>query len=99
MTPPLAAGTIEAAESVWFAANQVRFATPGCVVPAGQAVRKPTVDVCVCVTLRLSEKAAMPVGIPVQGPEGIVYERVSPVAKIGPPKAPFALRVSTTRQG
>src|SRR5258708_12749994 len=73
------------------------FATVGCDAPACQAVRNQPCGVCV--TLKLSDNAEIPLGIPVQGPAGTVNVRVCPEPKIGPPNGPGALRVSTTRQG
>src|SRR5258708_12159709 len=72
------------------------FATVGCDAPACQAVRNP--PCVVCVTLKLSDNAEIPLGIPVQGPAGTVNVRVCPEQKIVPPNGPGASRAPPTRQ-
>jgi hypothetical protein len=66
-------------------------------MPAGHTVRKP--KPIMLTTVKLSEYAPALVGMPLHGPDGIVYERVSPEEKAGPPKGPTAFRVSKIRQG
>src|SRR5512143_420614 len=74
--------------------------TRGSEVPEGKALTKPVP--AVCVTVMLTEYPAMVAAAGNPGQAGLVdsgYVRVSPAAKIGPPKVPFAPRVSTTRHG
>src|SRR5437899_10758934 len=94
--PVPSAGTMAALPLVSLA---LKFseAISGCALPVGYALMKP-LSASGCVTVRLSEYAT-PAGMPEQGPLGIMKEREAPPIRFGPPKGPFALRVSTRRHG
>src|SRR5580692_8836206 len=70
--------------------------TNGCACPVGQAVRYESAPCGTTVTL--NAYAAALAGIPHEL-DGIRKVRLLPPASDGPPKAPFGLRVSRTRQG
>src|ERR1017187_3053104 len=72
--------------------------TSGWPSPVGQIVRYPTGPFCIGTRVTFNEYAAAVEGM-LQLPCGIGKLRYVPPVMGGPPKVPFAFRVSTTRHG
>src|ERR1700690_868429 len=95
IAPLVPAGTI-AAFATTLPSNEFSVETNGCVAPVGHAVRYGNTPSGTTVTF--NEYAAAVDGTE-QPPAGSTNERTVCAASSGPPNAPCAPRVSTTRHG